>query len=129
MTEEDFETQIKNADTIEDILKPLVELLGNGYDIWYDGRLTKIKVLVERVDGLRITIWPREHPPPHFHLEGNDIDASFSIDECKLIAGTVDSRSEKLIRWWHKRSKHLLIKKWNKMRPTDCLVGIYPKEK
>ena len=82
-----------------------------------------IKELVDRVDGLRIIINPREHAPPHFHVAGADIDALFSIEDCQLIKGNIGPRQQHLVRWWHKSAKSKLITIWNRTRPADCPVG------
>ena len=92
-----------------------------------DGELFLIesKPLVARVDGLRIEIYPGEHPPPHFHVKSPDLSASLVIDDCRLLAGKIDARSHKKIRYWHNRAKPLLIAAWDSTRPTHCQVGRY----
>lgn len=56
--DEQFENQIHQANSLEDLTQVLQRLLSGGYNVWFDGRLMYIKELVERVDGLRITINP-----------------------------------------------------------------------
>jgi hypothetical protein len=96
---EQFENQIDQLNSLEDLTQVLQRLLSGGYNVWFDGRLMYIKELVDRVDGLRIIINPREHTPPHFHVRGVDINALFSIEDCQLIKGTIAPRQEHLIRW------------------------------
>ncbi|WP_456638430.1 DUF4160 domain-containing protein [Bradyrhizobium sp. USDA 10063] len=80
--------------------------------------------LVARVSGLSMVIWADEHPPPHFHVRYQGEDASFSILECRRLAGTQGlERYERRIRGWWESHKFDLIQKWNEMRPADCPVG------
>lgn len=92
-----------------------------------DGKLTllEIKVLVDKVRGMRIEVYSREHSPPHFHIRSADINASFSIEDCKLIEGSITSGDYNKICYWYEHAKPKLIQAWNKTRPTDCIVGPY----
>lgn len=90
-----------------------------------DSSLYEIKWLVDFTGGLKIEVYPDEHPPPHFHVKAQGVNASFDIENCIKLAGTVSSIEMKKIKFWHKHSKHLLIEAWNKSRPTNCTVGKY----
>ena len=83
------------------------------------------KQLVERLDGLRITIYPNELPPPHFLVEAPDVDASFAIEDCRVVGGKPTQAMVQKIRFWHRRAKPTLIEVWNETRPVDCTVGQY----
>jgi len=85
--------------------------------------ITKAQVAIVR--GMRVEIYSKEHPPPHFHVLSPTIDASFRIDNCTLLNGEVTKDEHKKIRYWHKQAKPMLIEKWNLMRPTDCVAGLY----
>lgn len=87
--------------------------------------LIEIRQLVERVSGLRVEIYPNEHPPPHFHVVSPNVDASFAIEDCSRLKGRICSQDERKIRYWHKHAKSLLIQQWNSNRPTNCVVGAY----
>jgi hypothetical protein len=87
--------------------------------------LIEIRALVDRVRGLKIEIYPDEHPPPHFHVKSPNVDASFTIESCELLSGEIQGTDLRKIRFWFKRAKPLLIEKWNDTRPTDCQVGFY----
>lgn len=83
------------------------------------------KQLVERLSGLKIEIHPDEHPPPHFHVRSQEINASFAIDDCRLLKGRISADLLEKVRYWHRHSKQKLIDAWNATRPTDCQVGPY----
>ena len=90
-----------------------------------DGTLLLVgsRQLLDRINGLTIVVLPREHPPPHFHVVGNGINASFSILDGMHLAGDVTSKQKRAIEFWYPRSRHLLVRTWNETRPTDCPVG------
>lgn len=92
-----------------------------------DGELVllEIKALVEKVDGLKIEIYPNEHTPPHFHVRSANVSVSFKIEDCSILEGNISSADYNKIRYWHKHSKQKLIDKWNTLRPTNCIVGQY----
>lgn len=122
---EQIENSVLNSRSLDDLARCLYGLLNGNYSVWTDGSLYSIKQLVSMQGGLRIEIYSNEHPPPHFHVKGGDINASFAIEDCDLIAGALDGRRKALIEWWHKRSKNKLIEVWNVTRPSDCSVGFY----
>jgi hypothetical protein len=107
--------EIVDAASVEDALPALECLLSGGYNVRSDGSLYFIKELVARVNGLSIYIYPKDHPPPHFHIRGGGIDAAFSIRECSLLKGSVDPRHHNLIRWWHLRAQDKLQETWERL--------------
>lgn len=92
-----------------------------------DGELVLIEIrqLVARVNGLKIEIYSNEHPPPHFHVKSPNVNASFSIESCEKLEGSINSQDLKKIQFWHQHAKPLLIDVWNSTRPTYCSVGGY----
>jgi Domain of unknown function (DUF4160) len=106
----------------------LEALLHNPCSIWEENGeffLIENKQLVERHGGLKIEIYPNEHPPPHFHVKSPDVNASFTIADCRLLQGHASDNDLRKIRFWHNRSKPKLIECWNSTRPTHSLVGKY----
>ena len=85
--------------------------------------LLQIRQLVARLNGLKIEVYPNEHPPPHFHVTSPKVSASFTIDECKKLEGVISSGDLQKVRYWHQSAKSLLIDSWNSSRPTNCVVG------
>lgn len=74
----------------------------------------KIKVLVNI----------REHSPPHFHIQYNDLEASITIRDCQWLTGDPQMRRylNHTKAWWN-NNKTELIKVWNETRPYNCPVG------
>lgn len=120
---EPIEKGIAEAPTLMESLRVLEHLLSGGYSVWTDGSLYEIRQLVAEVRGLRIEVFAKEHPPPHFHLRGGDIDAIFSIADCQFLEGRIGGRERRLVEWWYQRSRPRLVDAWNSTRPSDCPVG------
>lgn len=116
--------RLSNSESLEELTKGLAYLLSGEFAISEVGELYSIRQLVDKVNGLKIEIYSNEHPPPHFHVKSNNINASFSIDDCSLLHGSVNRSEKKMIKFWHSKCKDLLISIWNSTRPSDCTVGI-----
>ena len=121
--ETQIEKSIAEAATVEQLAEPLSLLLNGGFSVWTDATLLRTRVRVDSIRGLSLTINPKEHAPPHFHVKGEWTDASFRIYDCSVLSGKVDSRDEKLIVWWFGRPQSPLIRVWDETRPADCPVG------
>ncbi len=119
----DPEGQIKNAHSLDELVKVLEILFNHGFAADEEGHLYQEFQLVAQVNGLRFEIFSREHAPPHFHVKGGDVDAEFSIMTGELLKGNIDTRKKRVVNWWHKRSRDKLIQIWNQARPSDCPVG------
>ena len=123
MEDEFFSNRIAAAQNLDELTAVLQQMLSENLAVWEDGSLLNIKKLVARVEGLRIEIYANEHPPPHFHVKAPGIDGTFDILTCELLRGTVPGRERRLIEWWHRRGRSLLIREWNQSRPSGCPVG------
>ncbi|WP_172399789.1 DUF4160 domain-containing protein [Geothermobacter hydrogeniphilus] len=120
-----IEDYISQSTDLNDLAKILWLLLSDSFSVWEDGSLLRTRQLVERVKGLRIEIHVNEHPPPHFHVQTGNMEATFAIDDCSLLTGKLNPGSYRLVKWWHLRAKDKLITIWNQTRPTGCSVGGY----
>ncbi|MEB3249945.1 MAG: DUF4160 domain-containing protein [Merismopediaceae bacterium] len=116
---------LESADNLEKAAQLLEYLLSDDCRLNSDGTITLFgqRKLVDRVRGLSVTVRPNEHPPPHFHVIGNGLDASFSIVDCTHIAGKISSNEKCIILYWYEKKRPLLIAIWNSTRPTNCPVG------
>ena len=121
---EEIERRASSTKSLQVSAEVLEILLSGGFSVWTDGSLYSIKQLVARVNGLRIEVFSREHSPPHFHISGGGIDATFSISDCEHLSGEIGGREKALVKWWYARSKPSLVRAWNESRPSDCPVGV-----
>jgi hypothetical protein len=115
--------KIQAARSLDALAGILEELLTGGYAVWPDGQLLSTRQRVAKLHGLTIEIYPREHPPPYFHVRGGGLNASFSILDCTHLEGAMSRSDEDIVRWWHARARSRLIEIWNASRPSDCPVG------
>ena len=127
MIEQYLKKGIADAQNLEALAEQLENLLNSGCHVWFkpDGSRLLLygRVLVDRIDGLKIHIYAKEHSPPHFHLTSANLDCVFTLDDCSLISGTVDRKTRDLIEFYYSKAKGKLIDVWNQTRPTNCPVG------
>lgn len=88
------------------------------------GRRLLTEDTVAKFGGLKIQIFAKEHPPPHFRVIYAGETANFTINDCTKMNGGLN-KWERNIKEWHMQNKDLLIDVWNKTRPSDCPVGFY----
>ena len=88
-----------------------------------DGKVVETRQLVDRVDNIKLEIYPNEHPPPHFHVNSSSFCASFSILDGEQLTGSLKSKDLKKVKNFQKKNRDMLIKVWNELRPSDCPVG------
>jgi hypothetical protein len=127
-----FEVDPVELDTFEEWAEYLESMLHGPCSVWeQDGELIllEIKARVDKVSGMSIEIYPKEHAPPHFHVRSATVDASFRIDNCALLDGKIAKHDYNKIRYWHQHAKPILIERWNSLRPTQCVVGQYRETK
>ncbi len=118
---------LETAESLEDIAENLTAFIADACYILEDEEgkpfIVEARQLFDSIGGLKIELYAKEHAPPHFHVKGNNIDASFVIESCELLNGSISTKDRKKIEYWHKYSKPKLIEFWNKTRPSDCPVG------
>lgn len=79
---------------------------------------------VDRFNGLVVSIFFNEHPPPHFCVRYQAETANFSIlDGERLPNNKGLEKFDRNIKKWWKEHHALLVATWNSTRPTDCSVG------
>ena len=117
----ELERRTKDATSLEELGETLQELLSGPYEVWPNGELIEIKVFVDAVNDMRVEIRPKEegHNIPHFHVVGQDFDASFEIETGRHMKGSINSRHLRLIRdWWARQARGGLLAIWNATRAS-----------
>ena len=61
--------------------------------------------------GIVITMYHREHGPPHFHAEHAGVSAGFAIDG-RLLNGRIHPRARRLVVEWARRHCAELGENW-----------------
>ena len=121
--QEYIERAITESASLDKLAETLAFLLNGNFSIWTDGTLLETRARVATIDGVTISINPRDHAPPHFHIKAGETNATLRISDGSLLKGFVLPRHDKLIKWWFQLSKPKLVTIWNETRPTDCPVG------
>ena len=108
----------------DDLTKELEDCFCHGPIIDDNGTRYLTEEEFDRLNGFKIEVFSKEHPPPHFRVcyagECND----FTIKDCTPMYSGL-SNYYRNIKKWHKKNKDSLIKFWNEKRPSDCPVGEY----
>lgn len=113
------------VDLHDAVSEELAESFRQGPIIDDKGRRWLTEETIASIDGLKIQVFAREHPPPHFRVSYAGETNDFRIRDCMPIHGEQLKKFFRNIREWHSNHKQDLIKAWNSSRPTDCPVGNY----
>jgi len=57
--------------------------------------------LIAVVDGVRLTVYPGDHPPPHFHARIAEHEALISVATGEVIEGSLPRAKLAAIRKWY----------------------------
>lgn len=113
----------------DECVSELQSCLDQGPIVLYQGQELRSlnEEVVGRIGGLRVTIRADEHPPPHFHVEYNGENNSFSIEDgAPLYPSNGLKQYFRNISKWHSNNRDSLIAAWNRTRPDNCPVGPIP---
>jgi len=66
--------------------------------------------------GVKIQIYPRDHNPPHFHVETGNKSASFDIQTGQLMQGNLGHTANKVVQQFYKDNQQMLMNIWNNTR-------------
>ncbi|MBC7348464.1 MAG: DUF4160 domain-containing protein [Candidatus Aminicenantes bacterium] len=117
---------IKSATNLLDQAAQRLRLYFASCRVWPDGTVIKTKEQIARIGGVVIEVYSKEHPPPHFHVRYSGKNASYRIDNCERVEGSLGTKEDKIVKYWfEKEGKDILIDAWNRTRPGDCSVGRY----
>lgn len=129
MADEEVIKRIEKSKSFDDLAKLLWQLLASNISVWKNDDGTEcfyeIRVLVDKIKGLKIEIRPRDHAPPHFHVSSGNKNAAFLLETGELIQGNFNNRETSIIRLYFKYAKSTLINIWNETRSSDSVVGEY----
>lgn len=81
---------------------------------------------VSRFFGIRITMYYRDHAPPHFHARYGACEASISIDELRVLRGLLPRRALALVLEWAYLHREALREDWERARAELPLLPIPP---
>lgn len=76
--------------------------------------------------GIVITMYWRDHPPPHFHAAYAGQMAEIEIASAELIDGWLPPRALRLVKEWAVLHQDELQANWDRARAHDALLPIDP---
>lgn len=81
---------------------------------------------LSRFLGIIITMYFRDHSPPHFHAEYNEYEATFDIATLSKINGNLPSRVLGFVVEWAALHQEELMKNWESLNKTGSFHKIAP---
>lgn len=76
--------------------------------------------------GMRITMNPHDHNPPHFHVAYSGEDAIIDIKEGCILKGNLPVKQSRIVQAWCEIHKLELLHNWELLRSGQPSVRIKP---
>ena len=76
--------------------------------------------------GILIYMYFSDHVPPHFHAIYAQYDAEVEITTGRILAGSLPTRAQNLVREWAGQHRDELKENWTRARSHDPLKPIPP---
>lgn len=83
---------------------------------------------ISRFYGIGIYLYPREHPPAHFHAIYGDDEAVFDIATLRITQGRIPNRARSLVLDWAAQHREELFAAWERLRAGQTPGKIAPLE-
>ena len=83
---------------------------------------------VSRFFGIVVTIYYKDHPPPHFHARYGGSRAQIDMSVLSVLAGRLPPRALGLVMEWAAQHQADLMEDWNLARHSAALKPIDPLE-
>ncbi|HWF43205.1 MAG TPA: DUF4160 domain-containing protein [Candidatus Kapabacteria bacterium] len=71
---------------------------------------------ISRFFGIVISMYFRDHSPPHFHAAYGEYTAQVTIEDLRVIHGELPRRVKSLVLEWANDHRDELMKTWNAIR-------------
>lgn len=81
---------------------------------------------ISRFLGIIITMYYKDHRPPHFHAKYGEHRASFSIKDLQLIQGSLPPRVISFVLEWAFLHRKELLENWVLLEREEPLNSIEP---
>ena len=80
-----------------------------------------------RFYGIIITMYYRDHPPPHFHVRYQGYRARVAIADGTMLEGRLPPTVARILREWVKLRREALLRNWEAARhdaPLERIPGL-----
>ncbi len=72
---------------------------------------------VKIIDNIKVDIYSREHPPPHFHAKFAEFEELIEIDSLKTYAGKIPNVQRRKVTDWAAANKMFLMEVFKQLNP------------
>jgi hypothetical protein len=72
---------------------------------------------VKIIDSVKIDIYSREHPPPHFHVLYAEHEELIEIESLETFIGSIPKAQRKKVIDWAKNRKQYLMRIFKQLNP------------
>jgi hypothetical protein len=72
---------------------------------------------IKIIDSVKIDLYSREHPPPHFHAIYADYEALITILDFKIYAGNLPKPQFNKVIDWAKNNQTMLFDNFKRLNP------------
>lgn len=79
--------------------------------------LDNINATIKTIDSIKIDIYSRDHPPPHFHIKFAEYEELIVIETLETYVGKVPKVQRKKVTDWAKENKDLLLRIFQQLNP------------
>lgn len=69
------------------------------------------------LDSIKIDVYSREHPPPHFHAIYSEFEELIIIDSLETYQGKLPIVQRKKVIGWAKDRKDILLENFKRLNP------------
>ena len=81
---------------------------------------------LSRFFGIIIIMHYKEHNPPHFHIQYNEYNAIFDMEQEAVIDGFLPKKQIRLVLAWFEIHKEELFKNWKNAMDKKEFIKIEP---
>ncbi|MEM8896249.1 MAG: DUF4160 domain-containing protein [Bacteroidota bacterium] len=72
---------------------------------------------IKIIDSIKVDIYSREHPPPHFHAIYAEHEELIVIDTLETYAGFLPKAQRNKVITWASERKSFLLQNFNRLNP------------
>ncbi len=72
---------------------------------------------IKIIDNIKIDVYSREHPPPHFHVKYAEYEELIVIETLNTYAGKVPKSQRKKVIEWASSNKDFLLTTFKTLNP------------
>ncbi len=72
---------------------------------------------VKIIDSIKIDLYSREHPPPHFHAIFAEQEVLITIADLEIYAGKLANPQLKKVMEWAEKNKEMLLLNFKRLNP------------